>query len=101
MHSKINEIEIKINEKIDEFRKYFFDSLIEKHQIGLGKSVRDSDFKFHCVHLLYCKCHKVDPNRDGSYIGSSDWIKNKKATINLVNKKGNKYVQLDVTNRKK
>ena len=101
MHSKINEIEMIINEKIDEFIKKFFDSLIKKHQIGLGKSVRDSEFKFDCVHLLYCKCHKVDPNRDGSYIGSSDWIKNKKATINPVNKKGNKCIQFDVTNRKK
>ena len=100
MHSKINKRKIIINEKIDEFIKYLFDSVIKKHQIGLGKSVRDSEFKFDCVHLLYCKCHKVDPNRHGSYIGFSDWIKNKKPTINPVNKNGNKCVQLDVTNRK-
>ena len=28
-----------------------------------------------------------DPNRDGSYINSSNWIKNKKATINHINEK--------------
>ena len=31
------------------------------------------------------KCHKVDFKRDGSYIDSPDWIKNKKATINPKN----------------
>ena len=31
------------------------------------------------------KCHKINPNRGGSYIDSHDWIKNKKATINPIN----------------
>ena len=30
------------------------------------------------------KCHKINPNRGGSYIDSHDWIKNKKATINPI-----------------
>ena len=34
---------------------------------------------------MYYKCHKVNFNRVGSYIGSPDWIKKKKATINLKN----------------
>ena len=34
-----------------------------------------------------CKCHKINPNRDGSYTDSTDWIKNKKATINPINEK--------------
>ena len=38
---------------------------------------------FDCVNLLHYKCHKR--NRGGSYIDSPDWIKNRKATINLVN----------------
>ena len=29
-----------------------------------------SDFIFDCVHLLYYKCHKINPNRGGSYIDS-------------------------------
>ena len=32
------------------------------------------------VHLLYYKCHKINPDCDGSYIDSPDWIKNKKKT---------------------
>ena len=45
------------------------------------------DFVFHYVHLLYYKCHEINPNRVGSYIDSPDWIKSKKATINLIHKK--------------
>ena len=33
----------------------------------------------------------INPNRVGSYIDSPDWIKNKKATINPINKKHNEY----------
>ena len=36
---------------------------------------------------MYYKYYKINPNRDGSYIDSPDWIKNKKATINPINKK--------------
>ena len=48
------------------------------------------EFVFKCVNLLHYKCHKINPNRGGSYIDSRDWIKNKKVTINPINKKGNK-----------
>ena len=37
--------------------------------------MRESGFIFDCVHLLYYKCHKVNPNQGGSYVDSSDWIK--------------------------
>ena len=47
--------------------------------------------------LLYCKCHKINLNRGESYIDSPDWIKNKKVTINPINKKNNKCFQYAVT----
>ena len=37
--------------------------------------MKGSDFVFDYVHLLYYKCHKINSNRDGSYIVSPDWIK--------------------------
>ena len=39
--------------------------------------------------FIYCiyKCHKINPNCGGSYTDSTDWIKNKQATINPINKK--------------
>ena len=52
---------------------------------------------FDCVHLLYYKCQKRYPNRGESYIDSLDWIKNKKTTMNPINKKGNTCFQYAVT----
>ena len=65
-----------------------FNSLKNKYQNNL-QSMRGSEFVFDYVHLLYYKCHKINLNRGGSCIDSSDWIKNKKATINPINKKDN------------
>ena len=45
-----------------------------------------SEFVFNYFHLLNFRCHKINPSRDGSYIDSPDWIKNKKASINNINK---------------
>ena len=36
---------------------------------------------------LYYKCQKINPDCHGSYIDSLDWIENKKAAINSINKK--------------
>ena len=58
--------------------------------------MRGSDYIFDYVHLLYCKCHKINPNRGGSYIDSPDWIKSKKARINSINQKYNKRFQYAV-----
>ena len=62
--------------------------------------MKGSEFAFHHVHLLYHKCHRINPNCSGSYIHSSDWISKKKkkkiATINPINKKGNKCFQYTV-----
>ena len=38
--------------------------------------MEENEFVFNCVHLLGCKCHKINPNRGGSYKDSGDWIKN-------------------------
>ena len=48
--------------------------------------MKGSEFVFDYVDLFYYKCYKINPNHDGSYIESPDWIKNKKATINPVKK---------------
>ena len=50
-------------------------------------------FVFDYVQLLHYKCYKISPNHGRSYIDSPDSIKNKKATINPINKKDNKCFQ--------
>ena len=52
------------------------------------------EFVFNFAQLLH---YKINLNCGGSYIKSPDWIKNKKATINFINKKDNKYFQYVVT----
>ena len=52
--------------------------------------MRGSAFVFDYVHSLYYKYERINFNPGGSYIDSPDWIKNKKATINSINKKDNK-----------
>ena len=81
MHSKSDKIEIMINDEADEVIKELFDSLKNRYNNNL-ESMKGSDFVFNYVHLLYYKCHKINPNGGGSYIDSLDWIKNTKATIN-------------------
>ena len=59
--------------------------------------MKGSDFVFNYVRLLQFKCHTINPNQGGSYIDSPDWIKNKKATINSINKKDDACFQYAVT----
>ena len=84
-----------INDQADEVIEELFDSLKNRYQNNL-ESMKGSEFVFDYVQLLYYKCHKINPSCSGSYIDSSDWIKNKKATINPINKKDNKCFQYAV-----
>ena len=59
--------------------------------------MKGSSFNLDQVNLLYCKCHKINPNHRGSYIDSPNWIQNKKATINTINKSDDKCCQHTAT----
>ena len=72
----------KANDMVDKLLK----SLLSWYENNLETSTRRSDFIFDLVQLLYCKCHKVNLRKDGLYIDSPDWMKKKKATINLKNR---------------
>ena len=50
-----------------------------------NKSMRESEFIFDRVDALYYSLNKTSLSRDGSYIDSPKWLKNKKATINPKN----------------
>ena len=55
--------------------------------------MRKSKFVFDYVNLLHYKCRKINLDCGGSYRDSPDWIENKKATINPIDKKVNKCFQ--------
>ena len=58
-----------------------------------------SEFVIDYVHLLYYKCHKINPNCGGTYIDSPNWIKStkKKEAISPINEKDHKCFQNAVT----
>ena len=66
IHSKSDNIEFMIYNNADEIIEEFFESLLNRYQIGLRTSMRDNDFIFDCAPLLYYKCHEINPNRGGS-----------------------------------
>ena len=51
--------------------------------------MRWSKFVPESIDLLYYHLQKVDLKRSGSYIDSPEYLKNKKATINLKSNDGN------------
>ena len=79
MHSKSNNIQIRINDKADELTEKSFESLLSRYQISLEESGKASDFMFDYVHLLHFRFHIINSILGGSYIDSLDWIKCKKS----------------------
>ena len=77
------------NDEADEVIKELFESLKYIYQSNL-QLMKGSVLVFVYIHLLCYKCHKINLNCGGSFIDSPDLIKNKKATINHINKKDNK-----------
>ena len=51
--------------------------------------MRGSEFVPGSIDLLYFHLQKIGLKRGGSYIDSPEWLKNKKATINLQNNDDN------------
>ena len=71
------------NNIIDEL----FESLLQRYQNNLEESMRGNEFVCDSIDLLYYHLHKVSLKRGRSYVDSPKWLKNKRATITLKNKK--------------
>ena len=87
MHSKTDNIEIMINDKVDEVIVELFKSLHNSYKNNLEISMKRSEFVFDYVDLLYYKCQEINLNRGGSYIG----IKKDPQRITKINPFINKY----------
>ena len=79
MHSKGDNIEFMINYEADEVAEKLFQSLLSRYQIRVETSMKDSEFVFDFVDILYYKCHKTNPDQVGSYINTPEWIKKNKS----------------------
>ena len=81
VHTNIDNIEIMMSSETDQIIEKIFKSLLERYQEGLEESMKGSEFIFDSVDALYYDLNKISLKRGGSYIGSTEWLKNKKATI--------------------
>ena len=84
-HTKSHDIEIIIGNKTDEIIEKLFESLLQNYQKDLEEPMTGSKFVCNSINLLYYHLQKISLKRGGSYIDSQEWLKNKKATINLKN----------------
>ena len=60
MHSKGDNIKIMIYDKTHDVIKELFESLLSEYQVRLKTSIKESDFIFDRVYLLYYKYHKIN-----------------------------------------
>ena len=72
MQSKSNNIKFTSYNDANEVGDKLFESLRSRYQGKLETSMRESDFIFDLVQLMYEKCHKVNFRHGGSYIDSPD-----------------------------
>ena len=93
MHSKIDNIEIMISDVTDEIIEKRFTHLKTDTKIIFNWWEVQS---LPSIMFSYCIKNVINLNCAGPYIDFPDWIKNKKSTINLINKKDNKCFQYAV-----
>ena len=70
MHTKSNKVEIMIGSETDEITEVLLESFLQKYQEGLEESMRESEFVYDSVDVLYYNLNKVSLSRGGSYIDS-------------------------------
>ena len=96
MHTKSVNEEFMNGSDTDEIIKELFKSLFQRYQENLQGKMKGSDFAFDGVNYLYYNFNKISISRDGSYIDSPKWLKDKKSTVNQKNN-DNKCFQYAVT----
>ena len=90
LRSKSDNIEVMMGDETDEIIDEFYESFSQKYQKDLEESLRGSEFIFDSVNLLYYNLQITSLNWKGSsYIGSPEWLNNKRTTINPKNNDNN------------
>ena len=75
-------------EKSRSFQCFKTSQIMKNKQRNLETLMRESNFIFDSIQLMYCKYRKINFLLGGSYIDSADWMKKKNATINPKNTYG-------------
>ena len=82
MYTRSDNEEFMNGSDTDEVIKLLFESFLQKYEENLQEKMKGSDFEFDGVNFLYYDFNKTSIYRDGSYIDSPKWLKDKKSTIN-------------------
>ena len=82
IYSKRDNSMVMIGNDRDKIIQELFDSLLQKYQINLKQSMKDSKFIFHYISGVHYIFNKISISHGGSYINSPKWISSKKVTIN-------------------
>ena len=69
-HTESENIEIMIGSETDDIIDELFKSLFQRYQEGLEESLRENEFIFDSVDLLYYNLQKISLTRGGSYVES-------------------------------
>ena len=85
MYTRSDNVEIMFGDDNDDIIEQSFESLLQKYQENLRSKMKGSDFEFDGVNFLYYDFNKTSINREGSYIDSPKWLKDKKSIINPKN----------------
>ena len=81
----------------DNIIKKLFESFLDNYQKEEQIIRGGSGFIFESVELMDYKLHNISLKRGRSYTESSEWLKNKAATMNQKNKKDDKCFQYALT----
>ena len=65
LHTKSNNVKIMICSETGEIIEDLFESFLQKYQEGLEESMRENEFVYDSVDVLYCNLNKVSFSRGG------------------------------------
>ena len=83
--------EIRLGNETNDFVKRLINSLLNNYQKEEIILRNGSNFVFQSVDLLSNHIHKISLKRGNSYIKSSEWLINKRATVNPKNEEINGF----------
>ena len=85
MYTRSDNEEFMIGDNTNEIIKSLFESFLQRFKENLQDKMRGSDFEFDGINFFYYNFNKTSIYRDGSYIDSPKWLRDKKSTINPKN----------------
>ena len=85
MYTRSTPEEFMIGSEIEEVAEKLFMSILQKYQDNLQNKMKGSDFIFNGINYLYYDLNRITISKDGSYIESPKWLKDKKCVVNQKN----------------